>query len=232
MPRRSLQKSENQVLEAAFDETLKSPKKGQKTGRVQEAEVKKSPTKSTKKGLKTEIIEQGSKSEESEDSFKIKINRVKAIAVTKDESISKPNKGKRKAKSADDDADVGEKEVTKKRKTKGDKEAETMPLAARTPVVGLKKAMYIGAHVSGAGGMFSRSPHFFYQELIIILIQVFRILSRTHFRSVAMLSRSSSNLNENGPVLLSDQKLAISSRRSALNTSTTQRNMSYLTVLI
>lgn len=43
--------------------------------------------------------------------------------------------------------------VTKKRKVKG-KEDDTMPLADRTPVSSLKKAMYIGAHVSGAGGMF------------------------------------------------------------------------------
>ena len=41
----------------------------------------------------------------------------------------------------------------KKRKTKAGKAADSMPLAARTPVASLKKAMYIGAHVSTAGGM-------------------------------------------------------------------------------
>lgn len=40
----------------------------------------------------------------------------------------------------------------KKRKTKQEKEAEAMPLAGRTAVSSLKRAMYIGAHVSGAGG--------------------------------------------------------------------------------
>lgn len=45
----------------------------------------------------------------------------------------------------------------KKRKTKEEKEAEAMPLAARTAVSSLKKAMYIGAHVSGAGGAFTCS---------------------------------------------------------------------------
>jgi AP endonuclease-1 len=50
--------------------------------------------------------------------------------------------------------DIDEKKVTKKRKTKEDKEAESMPLAARTSISTLKKAMYIGAHVSAAGGEF------------------------------------------------------------------------------
>jgi AP endonuclease-1 len=40
----------------------------------------------------------------------------------------------------------------KKRKTKEEKESEEMPLAVRTPIETLKRAMYIGAHVSGAGG--------------------------------------------------------------------------------
>lgn len=40
----------------------------------------------------------------------------------------------------------------KKRKTKKDKEDDMAPLAARTAVSSLNKAMYVGAHVSGAGG--------------------------------------------------------------------------------
>lgn len=50
--------------------------------------------------------------------------------------------------------DAKEEEPTpKKRKTtKKDKEDDMAPLAARTAVSSLKKAMYIGAHVSGAGG--------------------------------------------------------------------------------
>ncbi|KAI9739901.1 MAG: hypothetical protein M1818_004957 [Claussenomyces sp. TS43310] len=46
-----------------------------------------------------------------------------------------------------------EKKAKKPRKTKEEKEAEAMPLAARTAVQGLKRAMYIGAHVSAAGGV-------------------------------------------------------------------------------
>ncbi|CAN8098933.1 unnamed protein product [Discula destructiva] len=45
------------------------------------------------------------------------------------------------------------KPTPKKRKTKEDKQAEMVPLAARTAISSLPKAMYIGAHVSGAGGV-------------------------------------------------------------------------------
>ncbi|KAK3337127.1 xylose isomerase-like protein [Cercophora scortea] len=53
----------------------------------------------------------------------------------------------------DDDDHVDQKAkkpAAKKRKTKGD---DNMPLAARTAVTSLKRAMFIGAHVSGAGGV-------------------------------------------------------------------------------
>lgn len=46
-----------------------------------------------------------------------------------------------------------EKPAAKKRKTKAEKEEENMPLAARTVISSMKRAMYIGAHVSGAGGL-------------------------------------------------------------------------------
>jgi hypothetical protein len=42
----------------------------------------------------------------------------------------------------------------KKRKTKGDKENESSPPATRTSIQTLKRAMYIGAHVSSAGGKY------------------------------------------------------------------------------
>lgn len=42
----------------------------------------------------------------------------------------------------------------KKRKTAKAKDEDVMPLADRTAVSSLKKAMYIGAHVSAAGGVF------------------------------------------------------------------------------
>ena len=59
--------------------------------------------------------------------------------------------GKRKA---EDDKGEGEApKAPKKRKTKAAKADEpTMPLAERTPIASLKKAMYLGAHVSAAGG--------------------------------------------------------------------------------
>lgn len=51
-----------------------------------------------------------------------------------------------------EEADEVKKPAPKKRKTKKDKEKDMAPLAERTAVSSLKKAMYIGAHVSGAGG--------------------------------------------------------------------------------
>lgn len=55
--------------------------------------------------------------------------------------------------SHDEGAEEAEvKPTPKKRKTKEDKEAEMAPLAVRTAISSLPKAMYIGAHVSGAGG--------------------------------------------------------------------------------
>ncbi|KAI7781157.1 dna-(apurinic or apyrimidinic site) lyase 1 [Diaporthe eres] len=92
---------------------------------------------------------------------KAKVTKTKAEAVTP----KKKTAGK-KRKAADDtededhecdshneaEQDEKEKPGPKKRKTKKEKEAEAMPLAARTAVSSLKRAMYIGAHVSGAGG--------------------------------------------------------------------------------
>lgn len=64
-----------------------------------------------------------------------------------------------------EEGDVGgevEKKVAKKRKSKEDKEKEAMPLAVRTVVTGLKRKMYIGAHISAAGGT---SPLVLYTQL-------------------------------------------------------------------
>ncbi|ROV91282.1 hypothetical protein VSDG_07779 [Cytospora chrysosperma] len=52
-----------------------------------------------------------------------------------------------------EEEDEEDKPRPKKRKTKKEQEDEAMPLAERTVVSSLKKAMYIGAHVSGAGGV-------------------------------------------------------------------------------
>jgi AP endonuclease-1 len=81
---------------------------------------------------------------------------VEAQAVD-DTIVVKKVKGKRKVKveeEAEEELreDEDTKKVKKKRKTKEEKEAEAMPLAGRTSVQTLKRAMYIGAHVSGAGG--------------------------------------------------------------------------------
>jgi hypothetical protein len=92
---------------------------------------------------------------------KAKATKTKAEAVT-----PKKKAAGKKRKAADDtegedhecdshneaEPDEKEKPAPKKRKTKKDKEAEAMPLAQRTAVSSLKRAMYIGAHVSGAGG--------------------------------------------------------------------------------
>ncbi|KAI1329565.1 xylose isomerase-like protein [Xylariaceae sp. FL0255] len=61
----------------------------------------------------------------------------------------------RKRKTADEDQVEDTKPVAapKKRKRTANKAQDEMPLAERTAIASLKKAMYIGAHVSGAGGV-------------------------------------------------------------------------------
>lgn len=80
------------------------------------------------------------------------VSKEEVVVVTKQKSSVK-----RKLKDEDEDEGKEEptagKKVTKKRKTKEEKEAETMPLAERTLVSTLKQAIHIGAHVSGAGGV-------------------------------------------------------------------------------
>ncbi|ROW10848.1 hypothetical protein VPNG_05344 [Cytospora leucostoma] len=68
----------------------------------------------------------------------------------------KAEEGEHECDSHGEEADEEEeksKPTPKKRKTKKEKEDEAMPLAQRTVVSSLKRAMYIGAHVSGAGGV-------------------------------------------------------------------------------
>lgn len=64
---------------------------------------------------------------------------------------------KRKAESEDDkeEPEKAPKAAPKKRKTTKAKEEDAMPLAERTAISSLGKAMYIGAHVSAAGGKFA-----------------------------------------------------------------------------
>ncbi|KAL0939135.1 DNA-(apurinic or apyrimidinic site) lyase [Colletotrichum truncatum] len=87
-----------------------------------------------------------------------------AVTKTKTAAATKPV-GKRKAEPEDEhecgscaeEEEEEEEKPAKKRKTattrgKAKKDGD-MPLAGRTAVSSLKKAMYIGAHVSGAGGV-------------------------------------------------------------------------------
>ncbi|KAL5350623.1 DNA-(apurinic or apyrimidinic site) lyase [Pseudogymnoascus australis] len=93
---------------------------------------------------------------------------------------SKPTAGKRKSnaeaeisppplkrKIKDEDEDEEEEKVTekpakkavKKRKTKEEAENDAMPIAVRTAVATLKRKMYIGAHISAAGGVQNSLPN-------------------------------------------------------------------------
>jgi AP endonuclease-1 len=84
----------------------------------------------------------------------------KPIPLGSAESTKKA-KAKRKAEAGEEAGqEPDSKKVKKKRKTREEKEAEAMPLAARTSIQSLKKAMYIGAHVSGAGGKYSHLIHY------------------------------------------------------------------------
>ncbi|KFH42667.1 DNA-like protein [Hapsidospora chrysogenum ATCC 11550] len=81
---------------------------------------------------------------------KVKVETNGAVGKTR----AKAKRVKRKADAEDEAAPVQEPETApKKRKTKKEKEEEAMPLAARSAITALKKAMYIGAHVSAAGGV-------------------------------------------------------------------------------
>lgn len=91
--------------------------------------------------------------------------KVKTEVRVKEEVVAPEAKTKVKTKrkaikneeaADEDEAGEGEdaKPAPKKRKTKAEKEAEeNMILAPRTAVSSLKRSMFIGAHVSGAGGI-------------------------------------------------------------------------------
>jgi AP endonuclease-1 len=159
MPRRSSKKADIEVLKFESTETTVTPKKGRKAVKIETTEVvakieQISPAKSNEAkvevGSDDEPLTTPKKSSE-----KPKINSVKSKAILEEAQIPKQKKAssKRKAKTEEeDDDDTEEKKVPKKRKTKEEKEAEAMPLAARTLIGSLKKAIHIGAHVSSAGG--------------------------------------------------------------------------------
>jgi len=103
---------------------------------------------------------------EDTDGTKAKGTTVKAASKVK-ATAAKQTNGKRKIEEEEDkdvkgevlEADEEEKKKPaakpepKKRKTKAEKEEDAAPLAERTPIPSLEKAMYIGAHVSAAGGV-------------------------------------------------------------------------------
>ena len=136
-----------------------------------EVEVKKTGRAKGKKVVKDEEhgedapVEESMKQEVEETTtakVKVKVGRGKKAATVEVEpqelEVVKKSKAsaKRKVKTEDGDEEVkekAEKKVVKKRKTKEEKEAELRPLAPRTDVSTLKRKMYIGAHISGAGGV-------------------------------------------------------------------------------
>jgi len=157
--------SDGETSEAAIS-PVRTPKKAHKAVKVETAEVvtkieKSIPVKSLKK-VKAEVEVGGENTTEIVKSpAKVKANKAKA--TVQGEVTPKPKKTpvKRKAKAEDDEDGEGadDPKAKKKRKTKEEKEAEAMPLAERTAIGALKKAMYIGAHVSGAGGMYPHKEH-------------------------------------------------------------------------
>lgn len=170
MPRRSSRKTEIDVLAVESVQATVTPKKGRRAGKVetQSTEIEvitKTETISPAKSKKPSKPKQEVDSDDDllvtprKTSLEAKANGVTAKKNTEEEHDAKPKKAptKRKAK-IDEDDDGEEKKAPKKRKTKEEKEAEAMPVAARTLVGSLKKAMHIGAHVSGAGGESLENP--------------------------------------------------------------------------
>jgi AP endonuclease-1 len=118
-----------------------------------------------------------SKSHILEEGVSATVNGIKAVANASKAEVNKRKNPKRKATHTEphvDDEDLDsidptedkereeegdqlqgtKKPAAKRRKTASKKDAENnMPLAARTAITSLKRAMYIGAHVSGAGGV-------------------------------------------------------------------------------
>lgn len=160
MPRRSSKRAETDVLDVSSTDIITTPRKGRRAVKIETTEVvtkieQISPSRLTSVAKAEADSDDESLVTANKSPPKRKINRVKAKAIDDEEQNTKQKKpaAKRKAKTeVDDDDDGGERKAPKKRKSKEEKEAEAMPLAARTLVKSLKKLMHIGAHVSGAGG--------------------------------------------------------------------------------
>jgi AP endonuclease 1 len=121
--------------------------------------VRQSPRKASARSVKVEKTVTTSKVNGRTNSAAVEVVKTAVVKVTK----AKKSPVKRKAPKEEDEleedkptaaaADSHEAKPKKKRKTKEEKAAEAMPLAARTAIASLGKPMYIGAHVSGAGGV-------------------------------------------------------------------------------
>jgi apurinic endonuclease APN1 len=97
------------------------------------------------------------KEEQDEESELSELSDLSDLSELEEKPKPAPKKRKTKAKPEPADGDDSEAEAKpkkKKRRTKAEKEAEeAMVLAARTAATALKRAMFIGAHVSAAGGV-------------------------------------------------------------------------------
>lgn len=73
--------------------------------------------------------------------------------------------------SCDEKEEEKPKPAAKKQRTKKAKEEDNMPLAERTAVTSLKRGMYIGAHVSGAGGQFAQANGSIFPPFLFLFLQ-------------------------------------------------------------
>ena len=159
MPGRSSKKVDIEVLEAQSTESTVTRKKGRKGVAIETTEVVTKieqawPTKSkeARKGEADVQSDDEALNTPTKSSAAPKINSVKPKTVVDPKQKKSPAKRKAKTEDDEEEGNTDNKKAPNKRKTKEEKEAEAMPLAIRTLIGGLKKAMHIGAHVSGAGG--------------------------------------------------------------------------------
>ncbi|KFX91850.1 hypothetical protein O988_07555 [Pseudogymnoascus sp. VKM F-3808] len=143
-PDREIEKGVVEIDEEVSQETV-TKKQGGKP-----AAVKKETDSATVNG-KTEVAKPS------------KPTTAKRKGVHQDDDISPPPKRKIK----DEEEDSSDEKTTakpakkpvKKRKTKEETENDAMPVAARSAVAALKRKMYIGAHISAAGGVQNSLPN-------------------------------------------------------------------------
>ncbi|OBT78058.1 hypothetical protein VF21_03123 [Pseudogymnoascus sp. 05NY08] len=144
-PDREIEKTVVEIDDAVTEETSVK-KRGGKTAAV----VKKESTAAAAANSKTAAA---------------KTSKPVAPRKRKQEAEISPPPTKRKIK--DEDSDDEEEKIiekpakkpVKKRKTKEEAENDAMPVAARTAVATLKRKMYIGAHISAAGGVQNSLPN-------------------------------------------------------------------------